>query len=382
MYQGSASHNAVFSRSSLRVSWARKLGDRINGGFAVLGDTLYVASFDRHLYALDIDTGEVRWRSSARNVLMSTPVIDSGVVVVGSGHNGFLYPDDWRSQIWGDPHGDDVLAFDTRSGQKVWSYHTVGQDMPSGAIANGRVIIANGDLHLYAIRLTDGKLVWRSSLPGVDAMASVSVDNNIAIVGTCRINPHACATLAFDVRNGRELWRNEHGGSDASAEIADGMVFVDGFRAGSMRFRPGGRDVVAAIDEDSGRTIWEYDAGEGPFTLVASGEHHISGTYVDGVLYQSISNHDEIVAFDGRSGKILWRLRTYAPVKMSPIITSNRIYFGDTSGLLYSADRQTGEIIHTSALERPFSPAPLIIVGETLFLANASTVVAIPIDEL
>lgn len=380
MYQYVPSHNAVFDRTGFRVAWVAQLGDRINGGLAVVGDTVYADSFDNYLYAINAVTGDVRWKSRAHNVLMSTPVVSDGRVIVGSGHDGFLAGDE-AAQKWGRPAGDDVMAFDARDGRELWSLHTVGEDMASPVITHGRVIFANGDLHAYALRLNNGHVLWRESMPGVDTMASTTVFGSTAFISVCHNAPHFRETRAINIEDGRTLWRNSNGSCDAAPTLDGGIVFVDGnSENGTGPYDPGGTDIVAAIDQRTGRTLWQHVSASGPYTLVGSGEHAVAGTAVAGVLYQSIVNRNALVALDGASGRILWSVSTAAPVKMSPVVTSGVVIFGDTAGLLYSVDRGTGAIRHTGAFKDPFSTSPPLVVGDTLIIANGRYVFAIPLE--
>jgi len=377
MYQAAPSHNAVFDKPGFRVTWVAELGDRINGGLAVVGDTVYVDSFDKRLYALDLQTGHIRWSARAQNVLMSTPIVAAGRIIVGSGHDGFL-PSDDSAQAWGRTEGDDVTAYDLH-GRKVWTFHTIGEDMASAAIANDAVAFANGDLHAYDLSLADGRPIWREQLRGVDTMASATVSDGRLFISTCHNSPHFRETRALDVKTGRTLWKNPNGSCDASPAVNRSIVFVDGNREdGIGPYDPGGQDIVAAIDEKTGRTLWQHVSPRGPYTIAVSGEHAIAGTAVSGVLYQSIVNRNELAAFDGRTGHVLWHVPTAAPVKMSPIVTGDRVIFGDTAGVLYSVDRRTGVVRHTGSFKDPFSTSPPVVVGETLLIANGRYIFAIP----
>ncbi len=382
MYQRDPTHNAVLAQGGMRVRWTTSLGEKINGGLAVSGGLVYAVSFDKKLYAVDERTGEIRWSAQADNILMSTPVVQNGIVIVGSGKDGFLKPDDYMSQVWGRPEGDDVYAFSTRDGRLVWKLHTVGQNMPSPAIAGEVAILANGDLHTYAIDLQSGKPRWTVDLPGVATMASVNISGGVAFVSTCHNAPYTCETRAIDVRDGRTRWTNSYGGSDCTPTIDNGMVFVNASDDSDSRFHTGGQITVAALDERTGKTRWTWKAPPGPYTYVASQERQITGDAHDGVLFQPIGNASRVVALDERSGKLLWTFHTSANVKMSPVVKGDDVYFGDTAGIFYRVDRKTGRTIHTSSYLQPFSTSPPVIVGDTIFVANGRTILAAPIGEI
>jgi eukaryotic-like serine/threonine-protein kinase len=382
MYQRYPSHNAVFDQAQLKVRWTALTNGKINGGLAISNGTVYAVSFDKKLYAIDERTGAIRWTAAADNILMSTPVVADGVVIVGSGKDGFLKPDDYMSQVWGRPEGDDVYAFSTQDGHLLWKMHTVGQNMPSPAIAQGAAIFANGDLHVYALELESGKQRWSVDTPGVATMASMNISNGVAFVPTCHNAPYTCETRAIDVRDGHTVWTNKYGGSDCAPTVDDGMVFVNASRDEDTRFHTGGQITVAAIDERTGKTRWTYEGPVGPYTYIASAERQIAGVSNRGVLYQPIGNANRVVALDERTGKALWTVHTSGNVKMSPIVKGDVVYFGDTAGVLYQIDRRSGRVIHTTSYLQPFSTSPPVIVGETLFIANGPAILAVPLDDV
>ena len=382
MYQRYPTHNAVFEQRGLRLHWITPLGAKINGGLAVTDTTVYAVSFDKKLYALDRRTGAIRWTAQADNILMSTPVVQDGVVVIGSGKDGFLKPDDYTNQMWGRPEGDDVLGYSTADGHQLWKVHTVGQNMPSAAIEAGAAIFANGDLHAYSVDLQSGKVRWSVDLPGVATMASMNVSRGLAFVSSCHNAPYACETRAIDVADGHTVWTNPYGGSDCAPTVDNGMVFVNASHDADPRFHTGGAITVAAIDGRTGKTRWTYVAPPGPYTYVASQERQIAGVASHGVLFQPIGNASRVVALDERSGKLLWTVHTSANVKMSPVVKGEVVYFGDTAGVFYRVDRKTGRVIHTTSYLQPFSTSPPVIVGDTIFIATGQAVLAVPIDEI
>lgn len=382
MYQRYPTHNAVLEQAGLKVRWTAVTGGKINGGLAVTNSNVYAVSFDKKLYALDRRTGAVRWTASADNILMSTPVVQDGVVIVGSGKDGFLKPDDYTDQKWGRPEGDDVYAFSTADGHLVWKMHTAGENMPSPAIAKDTVVLANGDLHAYGVDLHSGKARWTVDLPGVTTMASMNISNGVAFVPSCHNAPYTCETRAIDIRDGRTIWTNQYGGSDCAPTVDNGMVFVNASNDTDTRFHTGGQIIVAALDERTGKTRWTYKTPPGPYTYIASAERQIAGVSDRGVLYQPIGNANRVVALNERTGKPLWIVHTSGNVKMSPVVKGDIVYFGDTAGVLYQIDRRTGHVIHTTSYLQPFSTSPPVIVGDTFFIANGPAVVALPLDDM
>jgi predicted MPP superfamily phosphohydrolase len=73
-----------------------KTGDTIQSSPVLVGDTLYVSSFDGKLYALDAASGKRRWAASTGGPLFATPYVSDETVYVGS-MDHFLYAFDART---------------------------------------------------------------------------------------------------------------------------------------------------------------------------------------------------------------------------------------------------------------------------------------------
>lgn len=379
-FQSNVGHNAVFP-GTLSTRWERATGGKINGGLALAGGTLYAVSFDRHLYALDPATGNVRWTASASNILMSTPVVSNGLVIVGSGKDGFLKPNDAKSQVWGRPEGDDVLAY-SAAGKLRWKIHTAGDDMPSGAIAGDTLFLSNGDARAYAYRLRNGTRAWSRDLPGIATMSSATLHHGVFFTSVCHNAPYYCNTIAMRQRDGTVLWSNDRGGGDCTPAIDNGRVFVQSASINTQPYTSGGSISVHALDERTGKTLWTRTYPPAPYTYVGSSERQIAATALDGVLYVPIANLARVVALDERTGREIWTVHTAGNVKMSPVFKDGYGYFGDTAGILYTIDQHDGKIVHAASYLQPFAVSPPVIDGQTLFIANGDIVVAIPLTEL
>lgn len=392
MYQYRPDHNAVFEHKGFSTDWKFSAGGRINGGFAVVGNTLLVNTFAQELLAIDARTGALLWKAAASDILMSSPVVADGTVFIGSGHNGhmgahgsmmyaYAPADDPKEQVWGRPEGDDILAIDLKTGAKKWAYHTVGQNMPSPAYVSGTLVFGNGDLHAYGLRSGSGELAWKLPLSGVSTMASATANGNQVFLAVCHDNPFACETVAVDARSGRQLWHSPFGNSDCSPTYASGLVFVSGIESVAKPYEFGGFTVITALDATTGKAVWSYRTkAPGPYTSIGSSERAVAGTYADGTYFQAITTDDQVVAFSAKTGKVKWSFKTIAPVKMSPVVRNGVMYVGDTSGVFYAVNANTGQLVKSKLFKEPFTTAPPVIVGDTIFLANDTSIYAVPLE--
>lgn len=384
MYQYFPNHNAVFSGPPA-VSWAHRLGRKINGGLALVHGSLYVESFDGRVSALNARTGALEWSTPVGGVVMTTPIIADGVVIVGTGTSSVLTESAQRV-VWGRPQGDAVIGLDAGDGRIIWRHHTVGEDMPSPALEriNGRsaIVFANGDNHLYALAVHDGHALWIHKVNGISSMSSAATDRGVVfvVIGGTSFSKYGDRLLAVDAARGRILWSAPYGNADCSPTVAYGRVFVEG--SASQSGLPSNRNAfndVSAIDERTGKLHWRWYSGYGTFTGAGSDEEAIAGMAADGALYEAIPATDEFAAFDAVSGKVRWKIPTDAAVKMSAVEKNGRLYFGDTGHTFYTVDARSGHVINRRTYPSFFSVSSPLIVGDTLYVANDDVVRAVPL---
>lgn len=383
MYQYAPHHNAVLERAGFRTHWSFDAKAKINGGLAIVGNILLLDTFGKEVIALDVRTGTPIWRTRLRNIVMSTPIVVNGVVYVGTGANDMLGRDNLMvrmqftgKDVWGVRRGDEVVALNARDGSIRWRYHTVGEDMPSPVYDRGRIVFANGDWHAYALLARTGKPVWKRDIRGVSTMASAIRAGRYIIVAACADGLRDSSMFALDPDTGKTVWESSNGHCDASPAYAQGKIFTADVEPGKLKYV--GYTVVAALNPDTGKAIWRYrNPSAGVWTTLASDEAAIAGTFSDGTYYQPAPLNDELIAFEAATGKIRWVFHTAGPVKMSPIVRGTRLYVGDTVGVFYEIDATNGQLYRATPFKKPFSTAPPVIVGHTIFLANGESIYAV-----
>lgn len=385
MYQYSADHNAAFTQPRAAAAWSRRFGGKINGGLALYRNALYVESFDGRVSALDARSGSVLWTTPVGGVVMTTPIVAGGLLVAGTGTSAVLTQSAQRV-VWGRPRGDEVVAIRAGDGRVVWRYRTTGEDMPTAALVRIRgqdaIVFANGDNHVRALRLRDGRLLWQRAVDGIATMSSAAVSGGYVyvVIGGAAYSKSSDSLMKIDPQDGAVVWRAPYGNADCSPTVAYGRVFVQGSASDSRK--PAGRNAfndVAAVDARSGKLHWRWYSGYGTFTGAGSDEEGVAGMAADGAFYQAIPATNEFVAFDAASGRVRWRIRTDAAVKMSAVEREGVLYFGDTGHTFYAVDAKSGAIKERRTYPALFSVSSPVIAGNTLYVANNDTVRAIPL---
>ena len=143
---------------------------------------------------------------------------------------------------------------------------------------------------------------------------------------------------------------------------ADGRVYVMDGGAG-----------VSAFDLSDGREVWRRELNE----RNRSQREAFGGglAFADGRLFVT-SGYRFVAALDAATGKLIWRTQTDAPVHAAPTVADGRVYAESTDDNLLTFDATTGQpgwshqaLVETARLLSATSPA---ISGDAVVAAFAS----------
>jgi halocyanin-like protein len=257
----------------------------------VIDGTVYVASNDTNLYALDAETGDPEWVFEEPTAhLYSSPTFVDGTVYFCSRHSHVYAVDAatgervWRSDTFGssgasptvtggtvyaasyahDHNGGGVMAFDAATGDREWAVEGP-ESCSSPTVVNGTAYIGSLDGHLYALDAATGDREWRFELDKMMDQASPTVHDGVVYAGS-----YGEYLWALDAATGEVVWQAEdqHGGL-LSPTVAGGRVFF---------MTQDGR--LSAFDADTGDVTWSVRLHDGPDGIMEA-----SPIVVDGVVY-------------------------------------------------------------------------------------------------
>lgn len=235
-------------------------------GSSVIADDrqLYIASRDNHLYALDIATGEQRWRVAAKDMMTATPAryrdlvlfaaFDGKVQAVSASDGKLQWTYDARLPVAGDlvVDGDrvfvgsrtyDLIALNAATGKELWRHYYWFSWIESPPVVRDQVVYTGSSdgVGVYAINVADGSLRWRTAVPGW-AWARTAVDGDLVVAGTVGVGAYpgmrSGSLVAIDRATGAIRWlyleppgkdiaeKKKDWGFGASAVIADGVVYA------------------------------------------------------------------------------------------------------------------------------------------------------------
>jgi len=240
---------------------------------------------------------ELRWKYEAGNTEISAPIIDEGMVFVGSDNNN-------------------LYAIDAFKGELKWQYSTLGK-VYTPAAKNGIVYAASFDNNIYALDYA-GNLKWQSNIGSSMASPPIVYNNNL-YGGSDR------DIYAIYIINGSEKWRYATNGLiESSPAVSQGIVF-----AGSNDHN------IYALDAVNKNLRWKYPAG---------GSITSSPSVINGFVFEG-ANDNYIYAIDSNSGELKWQKKTNDIIKSSPAVFQNRVYIGSNDNAVYALNMDNGDII-------------------------------------
>ncbi len=168
---------------------------------------VYFGSEDNHLYALDVKTGEEKWKFETGDSIESSPIISEGVVYFGSNDN-HLY------------------ALDAKTGEEKWKFKTGDSIKSSPIISEGVVYFGSNDNHLYALDAKTGEEKWKFGTGYSPLEAALCISPTIS-EGVVYFGSYGLADYlyALDVKTGKEKWKFKTGGIYSSSIISEGVAY-------------------------------------------------------------------------------------------------------------------------------------------------------------
>ena len=150
---------------------------------------------DVHLYAVDAESGQERWRFASEGSIFSSPAVADDVVYFGSADAGFY-------------------AVDAASGSQVWRFDAEGPIASSPVVVDDAVYFTDRDGYLYALNAATGQELWRFRVSereftaeGWDSWDAGTWSSPAVVDGTVYTGSSDGHVYAVDAVTGAERWR-------------------------------------------------------------------------------------------------------------------------------------------------------------------------------
>ena len=346
------------------------------------------------------------WTVGLGQIITASLAIADGVVFAGA-WDGKLYALDARNQ-----------------GKKLWSFTVTsnGQIYSTPVVAGGLVYTTGHELNseensLYALRVTDGSVVWSMKPPELLTYASVLIQDGVIYIPSIFGDPLGGALLMAraDAATGKPIpvTHSPYGLAVSSPTIAGNLLYIadtDGYLYAmdiskdlvvAWRTRIASDDVVGtplagvdpsnlqissspvvvngvvytgspdgqlyALDATAGKILWQYKTGD---TISFS-----SPAVANGVVYVG-SDDKSLHAVDATTGKGLWKYTTGGKIKSSPLVDNGAVYVGSYDSNLYALDATTGKVRQVYQTNGQIFTSPRIVDGVLYFASYDNYVYA------
>ncbi len=150
----------------LALRWSYQAKEGIGSSAAIVDGTVYVASMDGMLHAIDLATGKARWQyATGGSVEESSPAVRDGVVYVGD-LDGTLH------------------AVDAATGKARWTFKAEGEIRSSPNWLGDRIYVGSYDQNLYCVSAATGALIWKFQTDG-PVHSTPAIDKDTVYVSGC-----------------------------------------------------------------------------------------------------------------------------------------------------------------------------------------------------
>jgi eukaryotic-like serine/threonine-protein kinase len=266
------------------VHWQRQLGANVSV-FSSVSNIVY-ATVEKSVYAINAITGATLWHFLTGKDISQLQVSD-GAVYTNSSADG-------NSSL--------LTVIGATDGRLLWRYSLSSVTPALLGIIDGTIydlqtsgFTGQPDFKqvLYALRTSDGYVLWHSPLMATDGLANSNVVGQSGII---YIGTGLGSVYAFRAATGVQLWHVPQS-QGIGQGVVPGIVSISMVNNIIFAGNSQGVDAYRALD---GKKVWQYKqrSNPPPFQLQA--------VVVDGVVYFA-DNTGHIVALRATDGTQLWQ---------------------------------------------------------------------------
>lgn len=290
----------VYARTQLGPR-ATSVQRMISAGGGDLPPMAVMSEGRQRLLAIDLRTGEPRWRYRARQAGAFEWIRAGRVIVVACGDGS-------------------LDALDAASGEVVWRFSDQLRFCTLPSVHRDSVVALSGELggasaRLHCIDLFSGRRLWQQEVDGSPASAPVSTGQNVLLAVGSRSRAQL---VAFDGQDGQEKWCVRDPGLAAGSALLpldQGVIFN------------GASGRVTAISDDCGEALWSQQVSN---PLTDDVARHLDVVLRHGALFVPAARVHVMRPTDGES------LMPDAPCDLVPdflrVDERGWFYVGEESG--------------------------------------------------
>jgi outer membrane protein assembly factor BamB len=201
----------------------------------------------------------------------------------------------------------------------------------AAAVSDGKAVYVGSSAgSFWAFDVTDGRVVWRTKLQGaIASRPRLSADGSTIFLGT-----QGGMFYALETATGKQLWEYAiKGPIETQPVVSEGMVF---FTSGENR--------VYAVDARTGAWKWQYER-ESPESFTIRG--YAAPMVHEGRVYVGFSD-GYLACLQAQSGDVIWarslagEATRFVDVDSTPVVSHGMLFVASYSGGVYALDPKDG----------------------------------------
>lgn len=277
----------------------------LGGGLAVNGDTLIVASGFGYIMRLNAADGSEIWKRELGVPMTGAPTVKDGSIFVASNNN-------------------EVFALDLETGDTDWSDQAIAETArvlgsPSPAAIEDFVIAPYSSGEIIAYLANNGRRLWTDAISQAGRFTPISEINDIGsrpvlAGGLVFASSQSGITVAIDGRSGNRVWAKPIGSTQAPA-LASQYLFIIGTNAR-----------LAALDAGTGEAFWVTEMRQYKNEKKKKKRISYAGPLLASGRVLIVSSDGELLAFDPQTGEQTDSLDIKDTVYIEPIAVQGKLF--------------------------------------------------------
>jgi outer membrane protein assembly factor BamB len=289
--------------------WEAETEFHFSGGPGLGAGTVILGTSDAEVVALNSESGDILWKTLVSSEVISVPVVSSGIIVVRTTDGS-------------------ITALNEKTGKMLWNYV---RNVPalsirgtsSPIVVEDNVVSGEDSGKLMALRLTDGKFAWETSIAlpkgrsEIDRLVDLDVD---------------------PIENG-------------------GVIYVASYHGG-----------ISAVSELDGDVLWRKEEISSSSGLSSDGDY----------LYLSDSE-SHVMQLDHRTGSPLWKQKDLQNRRLTaPASYNNYVVTGDLEGYVHWLSTTDGrQLANVRITDGPIDARPVVVDDTVIIYAKDGTLAAV-----
>jgi outer membrane protein assembly factor BamB len=336
-HTGNANRNGP---TDLNVKWTFDGGSAFLAAPAAAYNKIYIGATNGTFFALDYLTGNAAWSFNTGGSIKSSPAIADGRVFFVS-DDGYHYAlnAETGAQVWKTYIGSDTQFL----------YKTLQRRTSSPVVVDGKIYVGSTDFKMYCLDAASGNIIWKFDAKGLIS-STPAVSNGSIYVPVGGISAYRQADTGgdnatlykLDAATGNVIWqtglpysRHKGSGQLVARELHGSPTVV-----GNTVYQSGNAWLVFAIDANTGKFKWVYNATFMASTITGALPNDITNVYANGKLY--VQDFFRLACLNATTGVKLWDQWLGHNWHGGPVFANGKIYAASELMACYVLDANTG----------------------------------------